>query len=83
MKIRIRRIAEHPGIGTWGMDDHYINANVVRLPKKGERIQILFDRPDKGSWSTMPIAGVKTHPGVKVYTTESGAEYWIRKGWAK
>jgi hypothetical protein len=83
MKIRIRRVAEHPGIGTWGMDDHYINAGVTRLPKKGERIQVLFDCLGKGSWSTTPVVGVRTLPGVKVYSTESGAEYWVKKGWAK
>ena len=83
MKIRIKRVAEIPGIGTWGMDTGFINASVVRFPKKGERIQIMFDKPGKGTWSTMPVVSVKTRPGVKIYGTEHGAEYHMKKGWSK
>lgn len=83
MKIRVRRFAETRSIGSEGMDDAYIPVSIVRLPKKGERMTFAFDRISKGVWSTMPITSIDTRPGMKIYGTESGSEYWVKKGWAK
>ena len=81
MKIRVRRVADTRSIGSEGMDDKFIPVSVVRLPKKGERMTFAFDRISKGVWSTMPIVDVKIRSGVKIYSTESGSEYHVKKGW--
>ena len=81
MKVRVRRVADTVGIGTCGMDTGFIPVSIIRLPMKGERITFAFERLSQGVWSTMPIVSVKTRPGVKIYSTESGSEYHIKKGW--
>jgi len=83
MNIRIKRVSDTPGIGTWGMDTDFINASITRMPKLGERIQISFDRLGKGSWCSLPVVEIKTRPGKKIYVTASGAEYHIKRGESK
>lgn len=80
--IQVKRVGPPTGYNTWGMEQGFVNASVVRFPKVGDYLTFGFDRLGKGQWMTTIVREIKTQPGVKIFITKN-AEYHVKKGWAK
>lgn len=80
MKAHMKRLKSNPAHGKQLFDTEYVNGSFKRFPQVNEGFLFLFDKINKGWWTTTPLKDVRWYHDRITFKTYNST-YVIRRGW--